>query len=112
MGGTVIGMGKHDQTTRITFRPMEWVAIATLLITALCFLGGGVAVYREHDRDITTLKADNQTLKAMVAELQADAKVVRSDVAEVKALMLRRASAEELERQRIASGRILMEVGQ
>ena len=64
---------------------------------------------------MTTMRIETDqdgTLKAMVAELQADAKVVRTDVAEMKALLLRRASSDELERQRIASGRILMEVGQ
>ena len=91
MGGAVIVMGKTDQTTRITFGPMEWVAIATLLITALCFLAGGVAVYREHDRDLMVLKTEAAQLKVALFDVQQDVKVLRADVSEMKALLTRRA---------------------
>lgn len=78
-------------TNTVTLSTADRIGVAGLFMGVL---GGAVVFGLSHDRDITMLKTDNAALKSALAEVQGDVKALRSDMAEVKALLSRQAMAQ------------------
>lgn len=89
MGGAVRLMAKNDEMQQ-QVRLSTADRLTILGIVASVFLAIAIGLIG-HDRDITTLKEANSTLKATLFDVQQDVKVLRADVSEMKALLTRRA---------------------
>lgn len=85
---------KEDEKPIVSLARSDRIALLGIAAAFITTLGGGsVILLITHDRDITTLRADNAFLKAGVQEANAELKVLRSDVSEMKALLTRIAGA-------------------